>query len=159
MNRLARAASALLLLAACGRAEAPARRGERPRPPLTRIPSEGAQRRAEILVPGRLPAPDFDFGPHALLRDSAALLRFWNGRSAAAPPVDFREANVLALRVFDTKSLVAAAPRVSARGGMTFVALTEGAGPPRPTGADSVALFVIPTGAGPVRYIAYEAAP
>jgi hypothetical protein len=157
MKRIALAAGAFLLVGACSREETPERPPEMPRPPVTHVPREAVAATAELLAPSRFPASHFAIGPHALLRDSAAWTRFWSGTSnPAVPMVDFSKANVLAMRVFDATSPAAAAPRVSARGGMTFLVLTEGAGPPRPAGADSVALYLIPTGGGPIRYVAYE---
>jgi hypothetical protein len=157
MNRIALAAAALLLLGACNREKAPERAPERPRPPVTHVPREAVAATAQLLVQKRFPASQFAIGPHALLRDSAAWSRFWSGKSKpGVPRVDFSNTNVLAIRIFDATGRSAAAPRVSARGGMTFLVLTRGAGPPRPAGSDSVALYLIPTGGGPVRYIAYE---
>jgi hypothetical protein len=157
MVRIAHAAPFLLLLAACGTAEShegPA--STRQRPPLTHVPGDVPSRRAQALWETRFPATLFQLGPHALLRDSAAWHRFWRTSGRPAPEVDFRGANVLALRVYDRTTVDAAAPELRARGGMTFLMIPNDAGPPRPSGADAVVFYYIPIGGGLVRFVAYE---
>jgi hypothetical protein len=78
-------------------------------------------------------------------------------RHEAQPSIDFSASAILALRVYDSVSDSAAAPRVLARDGLTFVIVPPGRGPLHATELDRVVLYAVPLDGGPVRSISFEA--
>jgi len=117
---------------------------------------EDAEHLIAVPIPQRIPGTQVRMGPYSLIRDSVAFGRMWTTRQQPPPRIDFNNSVLLALRVYTGVDDTAAAPRLLARRGVTFIVLRAGTGPVHATGNDEIRFFRIPTHGGPVRYISYE---